>query len=380
MPRSTLRSLLLVLALLAFTAPREALSQVSPPAIAARSWLLLDASSGQVLAAHEPDAKIEPASLTKVMTAYLAFGALKEKRIAADQRPTVSQAAYKAGGSRMFVDPREPATVEQLLNGMIVQSGNDASIVLAETLAGTEDTFAQQMNREAQRLGMRNTQFRNATGLPDPGHYSTARDMATLAARLIADFPEYYPLYSQKQFRYHNVTQSNRNRLLWSDPTVDGVKTGYTENAGYCLVSSARRGGRRLVAVVLGAASDAARAAESQKLLNHGFQAYDGVRLYAGGDVVTTIRVWKGAGNEVKAGFSRDLHLALPKGGAGRLRASVDSLQPLLAPVRAGQRVGTLKLTIENRAYGEFPVVALQDVPLAGIFGRGWDAIRLFFQ
>ncbi|MCC7484174.1 MAG: D-alanyl-D-alanine carboxypeptidase [Burkholderiales bacterium] len=374
--------LLVLLACASFPAAAQApaLAVPAPPVIAARAWVLHDFTSEQTLAARAAQARVEPASLTKLMTAYLVFSALKQKTLRADQRVPVSQRAWKAEGSRMFIAPDRPVTVDELVRGVVVHSGNDASIALAEAVSGGEEAFAQAMNREAQRLGMKDTHFVNATGLPHPQHYSTAHDLALLAVALIRDFPEYYPLYSQKQFRYHNVTQSNRNRLLWSDPTVDGVKTGYTENAGYCLVSSARRGGRRLVAVVLGAASDAARAAESQKLLNHGFQAYDGVRLYAGGDVVTTIRVWKGAGNEVKAGFSRDLHLALPKGGAGRLRASVDSLQPLLAPVRAGQRVGTLKLTIENRAYGEFPVVALQDVPLAGIFGRGWDAIRLFFQ
>jgi D-alanyl-D-alanine carboxypeptidase (penicillin-binding protein 5/6) len=314
------------------------------------------------------------------MTAYLVFSALKEKKIAADQQVKVSERASKAEGSRMFIEPTRPVTVEELIRGMVVQSGNDACIALAEAVAGTEEAFAAAMNREAQRLGMKNTHFVNSTGLTHPQHYSTAQDLALLAAAVIRDFPDQYPVYSQRQFRYNNITQMNRNRLLWSDPTVDGVKTGYTENAGYCLVSSARRGERRVVSVVLGAASEAARAAESQKLLNHAFQAYDGVRLYAGNQPLTTIRVWKGTANTLNAGFMRDVHLALPKGAGDKLKATIDSVQPLLAPVRAGQRVATLKLKLGNQPYGEFPVVALEDVPVAGVLGRGWDTIRLFFQ
>ena len=280
----------------------------------------------------------------------------------------------------MFIEPARPVTVDELMRGMIVQSGNDACIALAEAVSGTEEAFVEAMNREAQRLGMKNTHFVNSTGLTHSQHYSTAQDIVLLTAAVIRDFPERYALYSQRQFRYNNITQMNRNRLLWSDPTVDGVKTGFTENAGYCLVSSARRGERRVISIVLGAASDSARAAESQKLLNHGFQSYEGVRLYSASQPVTTIRVWKGTANSLKAGFLRDFRLAVPRGGSDRLKATLDSVQPLLAPVRAGQRVGTLKLALDNQPYGEFPVVALEDVPVAGILGRGWDTIRLFFQ
>ena len=350
------------------------------PAIAAKSWLLYDFDSGQTLAASKPLERVEPASLTKLMTAYLVFSAIKQKKIGADQQAKVTERAWKAEGSRMFIEPNKPVTVGELMRGMIVQSGNDACIALAETVAGSEEAFAEAMNREAQRLGMKNTHFVNSTGLAHPQHYSTAQDLVVLAAAVIRDFPEHYALYSQRQFRYNNITQMNRNRLLWSDPTVDGVKTGYTENAGYCLVSSARRGERRLISAVLGAASESARAAESQKLLNHGFQAYDGVRLYAANHPVTTIRVWKGTANQLTAGFLRDFQVALPKGGSDKLKATIESVQPLLAPVRAGERVGTLKLALDGRPYGEFPVVALEDVPVAGILGRGWDAIRLFFQ
>ena len=377
--RLALFPLLLVVSLHASSQP-AAPAAPSAPAIAARSWLLLDYNSEQTLAANDPQQRVEPASLTKLMTAYVVFSALKQKTIRPDQQVTVSQRAWRAEGSRMFIEPARAVTVDELIHGMVIQSGNDACIALAETISGSEEAFVETMNREAQRLGMKDTHFANSTGLPHPQHHSTAQDLALLAAALIRDFPEYYPLYSQRQFRYNNITQMNRNRLLWTDPTVDGIKTGYTENAGYCLVSSARRGDRRLVSVVLGAASEAARAAESQKLLNHGFQAYDGVRLYAGNQPVTTMRVWKGSLNNLKAGFVRDFYLALPKGGGDKLKATIDSLQPLLAPVRAGQRVATLKLTLGGKPYGEFPVVALHDVPAAGIFGRGWDAIRLFFQ
>ena len=266
------------------------------------------------------------------------------------------------------------------MRGMIVQSGNDASIALAELIAGSEDAFAQLMNREAQRLGMENTRFANATGLPNPRHFSTAYDLALLAIAIIRDFPEYYPLYSMKEYRYNNITQANRNRLLWSDPTVDGMKTGYTENAGYGLITSARRGERRLLSVVLGAASEAARAADSQKLLNHGFKYYDSVKLYEKNQPVTSLRIWKGSGDRVKAGFSDDLYVSLPKGQADKLKASLESRQPLFAPVGAGQKIGVMKLTLDGRPYAEIPVVALETVALAGILGRGWDTIKLLFK
>ena len=350
------------------------------PAIAAKSYVLFDFNSGQTLVAHNPQQRMEPASLTKLMTAYLVFGALRQKAIKPDQPVTASERAWRAAGSRMFIEPTRPVTVDELMRGMIVQSGNDASIALAETVAGSEEAFVQAMNREAQRLGLQATHFVNATGLAHPQHYSTAQDLALVAAAILRDVPDYYALYSQKQFRYNNITQSNRNRLLWTDPTVDGMKTGYTENAGYCLIASARRGERRLISVVLGAASESARAAESQKLLNHGFQSYEGVRLYEKNQPVATLRVWKGSTNYLKSGFTRDFHLALPRGASDKLKASIVSLQPLLAPVRAGQKVATLKLTLDGQPYGEFPVVALEEVALAGIFGRGWDAIRLFFQ
>ena len=261
---------------------------VPPPPIAARAFLLVDALSDKVLAAQSPAERFEPASLTKLMTSYLVFAAIKEKKLDPAQTLPVSERAWKAEGSRMFIEPRRPATVAELIRGMIVQSGNDASIALAEGIAGSEDAFAQLMNRQAQRMGMKNSSFTNATGLPQPQHYSTAEDLARLAAALIRDFPEEYRVYSQKEFTFNKITQANRNRLLWLDPNVDGVKTGHTEAAGYCLIASAKRGERRLISVVLGAGSDSARARESQKLLNYGFQFFDTRRLYRKGEALST--------------------------------------------------------------------------------------------
>ncbi|HET6491670.1 MAG TPA: D-alanyl-D-alanine carboxypeptidase family protein [Burkholderiales bacterium] len=352
----------------------------SMPTIAAKSYLLLDFNSGQLLGSHNPQERVEPASLTKLMTAYLVFAALKQKTLRPEQIVPVSARAWHAQGSRMFIEPRKPVTVDELIRGMIVHSGNDACIALAEAIAGSEAVFAQMMTREARRLGMKDTHFVNSTGLPDPQHYSTAQDLALLAAALVRDFPEHYPLYSTKEFRYNNISQANRNRLLWTDPTVDGMKTGHTEDAGYCLISSAKRGERRLIAVVLGAASQTARAIESQKLLNYGFQFYDTVRLYQKNQAVATLRVWKGDSNMVKAGFTSDFYLSLPKGQIDKLKASVESLQPLLAPISAGQRVGTMKLMLDGKPYRELPVVALESVPVAGIVGRGWDSMRLLFK
>ncbi|MBL8490109.1 MAG: D-alanyl-D-alanine carboxypeptidase, partial [Rhodocyclaceae bacterium] len=250
----------------------------------------------------------------------------------------------------------------------------------AEAAAGSEQAFVERLNREAQRLGLKNTRFMNVTGLPDPQHYSTARDLGLLARAVIRDFPEFYPLYSTREYTYNRITQPNRNRLLWLDPTVDGVKTGHTESAGYCLISSAKRGPRRLVSVVLGTASDAVRAQESLKLLNFGFQAYDAVKLYDKGQAVSTLRVYKGQANAVKAGFDEDFVLSLGKGAAARLRVQLVTQQPLMAPVRKGQVVGTLKVLADEKPIGEYPVPALEDVPLAGVFGRAWDSLRLFFE
>ena len=350
------------------------------PPVAAKAYVLTDFNSGQLLVSHNPNQRIEPASLTKLMTAYLTFSALKQKTLKPDQVVPVSVRAWKSEGSRMFIEPNKPVVVEDLIKGMIVQSGNDACVALAEVIGGTEEVFSQMMNREAQRLGMKSTNFMNSTGLPHSQHYTTAYDLSLLANAIVRDFPEYYPYYSLKEYRYNNITQANRNRLLWVDPTVDGMKTGYTENAGYCLVTSARRGPRRLVSVVLGTSSESTRATESQKLLNYGFQFYDTVRLYEKGQAVSNVRVWKGNTNAVKAGFPYDLYLSVPKGVGEKLKASMETQQPLIAPIAAGQKIGVLRVELDGKPYGEFPVVALEDAPLAGILGRGWDSLRLLFK
>jgi serine-type D-Ala-D-Ala carboxypeptidase (penicillin-binding protein 5/6) len=376
---SPIRSLSLFLLALLFSSFAHA-QAVPPPTLAAKAWLLLDNGSGQVLASQDPETRIEPASLTKLMTAYVVFGAIKQGIIKREQNVPVSERAWKTDGSKMFIEPRKPVTVDELLHGMITQSGNDACIALAEAVAGSEEKFVEMMNREAQRLGLKGTLFANATGLTHPQHYATVRDLATLTSALIRDYPEFYPLYSQKEFRYNNITQPNRNRLLWLDPTVDGVKTGHTEAAGYCLISSSLRGPRRLISVIVGTASDNARAQESLKLLNYGFQNFDAVRLYAKNQPLSELRVYKGSSRMLKAGFTQDFVISLPKGAADRLQVELVSQQPLIAPLQLGQRVGTLKVSLDGKPLGEYGVQALEDVSIAGFFGRLWDAILLFFQ
>jgi D-alanyl-D-alanine carboxypeptidase (penicillin-binding protein 5/6) len=361
--------------------PLAAFAQaLTPPPVAARAYYLLDTLSGQALAAQAEEDRFEPASLTKLMTAYIVFSAIRDRKLDPAKGATVSEKAWKADGSRMFIEPRKPVSIADLLRGMVVQSGNDASIALAEAVAGTEETFAQLMNREAKRLGLRNSNFVNATGLPAPNHYATARDMAVLAAALIRDFPEQYTLYSQKEFTWNGITQANRNRLLWIDPTVDGVKTGFTEAAGYCLVASARRGERRLVSVVMGAQSDALRMSENQKLLNFGFLAYDTQRLYKRGDVVATPEIFKGTSATLKLGFDRDVWLTLPRDRFLGIKANLQTEQPFVAPYSRGQKAGIMKLARDNAAVAEIAVVALEDVPVAGFLSRGWDTIRLLFR
>lgn len=351
-----------------------------PPSVAAAAWTLVDATSGQTIASHQADARRDPASITKLMTAYVVFGALRQKTILPSQMVTVSQTAWKAEGSRMFIEPRKSVTVDELVHGMIIQSGNDASIALAELVAGSETAFVERMNQEAKRLGMQDTQYANATGLADPRHWSTAADIAKLARAIVRDYPEFYPLYSQKEFRYNNITQPNRNRLLWSDPYVDGMKTGHTEAAGWCLVASAKRGERRLVSVVLGASSDHARASESQKLLNFGFQAFDTVQLYQAGKPVASLRVWKGAARKVGAGFLADRYLTLPRGRAGDLKLTMEAMEPIVAPVARGQRIGVVRVSLDGAPAAEFPLIALEEVGPANLFVRAWDSVRLWFE
>ncbi|MCC2954662.1 D-alanyl-D-alanine carboxypeptidase [Massilia sp. IC2-477] len=360
---------------------------VPAPSIAAKSWLLLDATSGQVIAAQDPNARIEPASLTKVMTAYVTFRAIHDKRLTLDTMVNVSTRAWKVDGSssKMFIDPATPVSVNDLLHGLMIQSGNDAAVALAEAVAGDEGTFVTLMNREAERMGLKGTRWANPHGLPDANNYSTARDLSVLAANVIKDFPEFYKIDSIKQYTYNKITQQNRNRLLWLDPTVDGMKTGHTDSSGYSMIASARRpngnaGQRRLISVVLGTASDAVRTQESQKLLNWGFQNFDTVRLYSKGQAVATVPVWKGSESEVKLGFNRDVLVTVPKGVAGKLKPVLERKDPLVAPLARNAQVGTVKMMVDGKPLIALPLVTLAEVPEASIFGRAWDSMRLWMQ
>ena len=378
-----------LLALFLFTFALLAAAQApQPPEIAARQYILIDLASNQVLAERDADAQADPASLTKLMTAYLVFNAVRDKKLSLEQTLSVSQRAWaerKGGGSLMFIDTTMKPTVAELLRGLIVQSGNDAAIALAEGVGGTVETFVASMNRQAQAWGLKNTQFRNVAGLSEAGHYSSARDVALVAARIALDHPDFYPLYSIRQYTFNNIKQDNRNMLLGRDATVDGMKTGYTEAAGYCLVASAVRdtpaGKRRLVSVVLGTASREARAAESQKLLNWGWQAWDTVRLFEAGKPLVTVQVWKGDKPEAKLGAQGGLVVTVPKGEGDKLKTTIERSDPLLAPLTAGQAVGTIKITTTaGNTITTRPLVVLEPVGLAGFFGRGWDAIRLWIK
>ena len=385
----------LLLVGMALAAPAGAQTP-QPPEIAAKSYLLLDLTSRQTLAERNADAPADPASLTKLMTAYIVFGAIRDKKLALDQTLPVSARAWderKGGGSLMFIDTTMTPRVDELLRGMIVQSGNDASVALAEAVGGTLDQFVAMMNRQAQAWGLKNTTFRNVTGLTEPGHKSTARDLALIASRIIKDFPDFYTLYSVREFKYNNITQPNRNVLLRRDPSVDGMKTGYTEAAGYCLIASAQRdypnlapsgtapGKRRLLSVVLNAHSMQARANESQKLLNWGYQAFDAVRLFEQGKPLTTVAVWKGKSNQVGLGSAGAVYVSVPKGEGSKLQTRIERTDPLVAPLAQGQRIGTLKVT--NAAGAVVlaePLVVLDAVAEAGIFGRAWDSLRLWIK
>jgi D-alanyl-D-alanine carboxypeptidase (penicillin-binding protein 5/6) len=360
--------------------PQPIPANMPAPPIAAKNYLLIDYNSGQVLLSQNADQRIEPASLTKLMTAYIVFSALRQKQLTLTQTVPVSDKAWHVAGSRMFIEPNKPVTVEELTLGMIVQSGNDACIALAEAVGGSEEAFVQMMNKEAQRLGLKDTHFANATGLPNEQHYSTAYDLSLLSAAIIRDFPDYYQMYSLKEYKYNRISQSNRNRLLWIDPYVDGVKTGHTENAGFCLVASAKRNTRRLLSVVLGTPTDSARATESQKLLNFGFQFYDSLKLYQKDQAVSNLKVWKGSSSSVKAGFTEDFYVSVAKGYAEKLKATLESYQPLVAPISAGQQVGVLKLSVDDKPFAEYPVYALENIGVANFLVRAWDSLRLIFK
>lgn len=358
------------------------------PEIAARSYLLMDVTANQVLAARDPDTPVEPASLTKLMTAYLVFDALKAKKISLQQALPVSERAWKMPGSRMFIDPKMQVPVEDLIKGMIVQSGNDATVALAEGVAGSVERFVELMNQQAKALGMKNTGYRNPEGLTAPGHTTTARDLSILSTRLIQDFPDFVHYYKIQKYRYQGTptaNDTNRNMLLFRDPTVDGLKTGHTEAAGYCLIATAKRDfpnlqGRRLIAIILGASSETARANEAQKLLNWGYTAYEGLKLFDAGKPVLEPQVWKGTEKTVKLGQTQPIVLAVPAGSASQIKTQVSRPDPLVAPFTKGQQVGTLKILAGDQVLREVPLVALEAVEQAGIFGRAWDAMRLWIK
>jgi serine-type D-Ala-D-Ala carboxypeptidase (penicillin-binding protein 5/6) len=367
-----------------------------PPEIAAKSYLLLDVTSNQILAAKDIDSPVEPASLTKLMSEYLVFDALKAKKIDLKQTFPVSEKAWKMPGSRMFIDPKMQVPVEDLIKGLIVQSGNDAAMALAEGVGGTSEHFVQLMNEQAKALGMKNTGYKNPEGLTEPGHTTTARDLSILSTRLMQDFPDYVNYSAIKRYRYPGTpaaNDTNRNTLLFRDPSVDGLKTGHTEAAGYCIIATAKRdfpnlgaggapGGRRLLAIVLGTVSDSARATESQKLLNWGYTAFEAVKLFDGGQAVVAPAVWKGKSATVKLGRPEAIIVAVPTGTGGKLKTQVARPDPLVAPFKRGQAVGSLKVTAgDNPAVlVDVPLLALEGVEEAGIFGRAWDAIRLWIK
>ena len=385
------RLLLNLLALLLACAPllpAHAQAPV-PPEVAAKAYLLLDVQSDQVLAERQADVQADPASLTKLMTAWLVFDALKAKKLTLEQTLPVSLRAWserKGGGSLMFIDPKMTPKVDELLRGMVAVSGNDASVALAEGVGGSLDAFVAMMNRQAQAWGLKNTQFKNVTGLTEPGHYSSARDLALIAAHVVRDFPEYYATYyGLRNYTFNAIKQDNRNMLLGRDPAVDGMKTGYTEAAGYCLVASAQRdfpnGKRRLISVVMGTASRQARASESQKLLNWGYTAWDAVRLFEGGKPVATVPVWKGQAATAALGAQQPVLVTVPKGEGDKLKTAVARTDPLVAPLTQGQRVGSIDITTgAGTRLASVPLVVLQAVPEAGLLGRAWDSIRLWIK
>lgn len=351
----------------------------SPPQLAASSWILMDADSGRVLAEHNADERLPPASLTKLMTAYLVERELDRGNIASDDRVPISEKAWRTGGSKMFIEVGEQVPVSELLHGIIIVSGNDASVAMAEYLAGGEAPFADIMNQHATRLGMHNTNFVNATGLPHDNHYSSARDLALLSQHIINDYPEHYRIYRQKEFTYGGIEQPNRNRLLWRDASVDGLKTGWTDAAGYCLVASAERDDMRLISVVMGTSSEEARAQESQKLLSYGFRYFETLALYEKGAVLSTPRVWEGSKNELKVGVDQAVNMTVPRARQQELTAKLDLQADLTAPISAGDRVGRMEVRLGEEVVGERPLLALESIEEGGFFKRLFDKVQRFF-
>lgn len=357
----------------------SSLGWAAPAGIGARAWVVTDADSGRELAGHQADLPLAPASLTQLMTAYLLLGDLKKNRLSLAETIPVPEAASRADGARVFLKPGEPASVDSLIQAMLVHSAVDAVLALVMATDGSEARFVARMNREAQRLGLSRTRFMNATGLSEPGQVSSARDLALLARALIRDFPERLAWFARKEFSYGGIPYYNGNRLLWRDATVDGLKVGRTAEAGYCMAVTAKRGDQRRIAVVLDARNDAQRTQDSLKLLNYGFENFDSARLYRAQQPVKVLGIYRGTRSTLQLGFLQDFHLLAPKGALPRLKAQIVTRQPIIAPIRRGQPLGTLRLTLDGEVLGEYPLVALHDVAVAGLLGRGWDSIRLLF-
>lgn len=353
---------------------------VPPPSVEARAYLLMDFNSGQILAESKADERMEPASLTKLMTAYVIYKEMENGRIKLSDPVTVSERAWRMEGSRSFVPVGKQVSVEDLLKGMIVQSGNDATVALAEYVGGSEEVFVSMMNQEAKALGFTGTHYMNSTGLPAPDHYTTAHDLAVLTRALIRDFPDHYQLYSMRTFTYNGITQHNRNKLLWRDKSVDGVKTGHTESAGYCLVASARQDDMRLISVVLGTDSEDARAEESEKLLRYGFRFFESHRLYGAGEPLSTVQVWKGETEDLPLGLEQELYIAVPRGQYDKLDAKIKVQQPITAPVSKGSPYGSLNISLDGQTLVARPLVALRDVAEGGMLQKVMDDIRLWFE
>ena len=366
--------------LFVFSATSQPITTPAPPTLAAESYILMDFLSDTLIAEKDIDKKVEPASITKMMTAYVVFTELKNGNLRTDDLIRVSEKAWRTGGSKMFIEVNKTVSVSDLLKGMIIQSGNDACIAFAEHIAGTEETFTDLMNQYAKKLGMKNSHFTNSTGLPSEGHYITARDAAILAKAIIVDFPEYFPLFSEKEFTFNEITQHNRNTLLWRDPSVDGFKTGHTESAGYCLVSSAKRNGMRLIAVVMGTESQKARADESQNLLNYGFRFYETNLLFKANEKRVNVEVWKGVEEDVNLGLQEDLFITIPKGEYKNLQAKVDVPNFLIAPIGKSSTIGTLNINLHDKVISSKPLVALDAVNKGGWWTRTTDSIGLWFK
>lgn len=374
------RIAVLMLAALPLLASAALTVTPEPPKLKAGGYILMDFHSGQVLVEKDVDTRMEPASLTKLMTAYAVFKELKQGNIQLSDPVLVSEKAWRMGGSKMFIEVGKEVKLEDLLRGMIIQSGNDASVALAEYVAGTEGAFASLMNQYAQQLAMTNTQFKNATGWPAEGHYTTPRDLAVLARAMIHEFPEYYAWYSEKEFKYNGIKQSNRNLLLWRDETVDGLKTGHTEAAGYCLVSSAKRDGMRLISVVMGTSSQKARAQESQALLNFGFRFYETHQLYKANESLKDMKIWKGATDHIQLGVQHPLYITVSRGQFANLKAALNVEKTIMAPASKGQQYGSVKVSLNDQLLAEAPLIALHDVAEGGFVDSMMDSLLLMFE